>query len=163
MYNILFYSIDCNYSKLIIKKLHDENMLNQFKLIDIAKIKDIPKIITSVPTIIVKDVNKPLIGIHAFNWIENTKYFYQKTNNIKSAMLKIPPNSNVLTTSNKINEYFEEDQYNYIDSNDIAKYKIMDSNEIIKDVKLNQTLQQRKLSELLLLRNEQFEKIISNN
>ena len=40
--------------------------------------------ITNIPTIIVKNVNVPLTGIKAFAWLENSKYFYQQTNNINN-------------------------------------------------------------------------------
>lgn len=174
-HNILFYSLDCKHSKLLLQKLQDENMINEFKLIDIKKIKVLPKIITSVPTIIVKDINRPLVGIHAFNWIENTKYFYQKTNNIKN-VVRFPPTNNKSFGNkgyNKGDKMFDDyASLNDSDDEKITKekfitsksnnYKIMEKQEIIKDVKVNQDIQQRKLNELMLLRNKQLEAIISN-
>lgn len=172
--NLLFYSLDCKHSKLILQKLQDENMINDFKLIDIKKIKVLPKIITSVPTIIVKDINRPLVGMHAFNWIENTKYFYQKTNNIKNVVRFPPKNKNSDSKGfNKADKMFDDyASLNDSDDEKITKekfitsksndYKIMDKQEIIKDVKVNQTVQQKKLNELMLLRNKQLEAIISN-
>jgi hypothetical protein len=171
--NILFYSLECKHSKLILQKLQDENMINDFKLIDIKKIKVLPKIITSVPTIIAKDINRPLVGIHAFNWIENTKYFYQKTNNIKN-VVKFPPKSKSSDKGyNKADKMFDDyASLNDSDDEKITKekfitsknnnFKIMDKQEVITDVKVNQDVQQRKLNELMLLRNKQLEAIISN-
>ena len=172
--NLLFYSLDCKHSKLMLQKLQDENMINDFKLIDIKKIKVLPKIITSVPTIIVKDINRPLVGLHAFNWIENTKYFYQKTNNIKNVVKFPPKNKNADSKGFSKSDKMFDDYASLNDSDDekITKekfitsksnnYKIMEKQEVIKDVKLNQTIQQKKLNELLLLRNQQLEAIISN-
>ena len=176
MQNLLFYSEYCKFSKLLIKKLEDENLINEFKLIDIKTVKELPKIITNVPTIIVKNINRPLVGIHAFNWIENTKYFYQKTNNIKN-VFKIPPSKNDINqlkgfkSVNKISDDFSSinDKDDNIltyekfvsPTNSGINFKITDNQELITETKINQTVQQKKLHELILLRNKQIETIIN--
>ena len=73
--NILFYSDKCQYCGLFLKKIHSENMLHNFKLINVHELKQIPAAITNVPTIIINNINVPLSGIHAFEWLEKTKYF----------------------------------------------------------------------------------------
>ena len=95
--HLLFYSSErCEYSALFIKKIKDENLLNEFKLIDVLELhrngKKIPPAITNTPTVIVTNMTKPLTGKEAFDWVETAKYFYQKTNNVnlpvKTTLLK---------------------------------------------------------------------------
>ena len=82
--HLLFYASEgCKFSQSFIKKLKDENLLNEFKLIDVLELhrngKKIPSEITNTPTIIVKNMSTPLTGKEAFDWIDTIKYFYQKT------------------------------------------------------------------------------------
>ena len=75
--NLIFYSNSCDYCRDLAKLMADVGVLNNFKRFctDDPNIK-IPSIIKTVPTIIVRGINKPLSGTDAFNYIKqlnNTK------------------------------------------------------------------------------------------
>lgn len=174
MSNILFYSQKCKYSMLFIKKLQDENMIQEFRLIDILEIKKIPDIITNIPTIIVKNINVPLSGINAFNWLENSKYFYRQTNNINNIVPYISISQDSISNDNTNNRKTEDfANINDDDDDKITKNKfnsatenrqITDNiNQQIKDNKLSQDQQLKQLNELLMVRKTQLKNIIEKN
>jgi hypothetical protein len=119
MNNILFYSDKCQFSQTFIKKLNEEIelsskdnnqsrniMLKSIKLVNISTLKKIPEQITTIPTIIVENINVPLSGLDAFSWLDNSKFFYQQTNNIKNNIrhLNIVNDTTHVTNINSINK-----------------------------------------------------------
>lgn len=88
--NYLFYSNKCPYSMHIIKLLTSNNIIGNFKLIDVNK-HEIPQNIKSVPTLIIKDIIKPLVGKEALNWVKMQDYVniitYNSTINIHNNKL----------------------------------------------------------------------------
>jgi hypothetical protein len=169
--NILFYSDKCQYCVLFIKKLHSENMLPNFKLINVHELKQIPAAITNVPTIIVNNINVPLSGINAFEWLEKTKYFYQRTNNInvKVNHININQDTSMCIEDTKIHK--PTDIYaNLKDEDDEKRTKIKfngatqnisitdatDIKQTIHDQKINSDLQAKKLNELIMARKNQM-------
>ncbi len=87
---VIFYSDKCEYSKKLIIYLDNNNIKSYFKLVNIDII-DPPKEIDIVPTIIDEELNQPLKGKQAFEYILNIKYFNNPTNNIE--LIKyLPPN-----------------------------------------------------------------------
>jgi len=173
--NILFYSNKCHYSNLFLNKLKDENMINDFKLINVLEVKnkDIPDIITSVPTIIIKNINTPLVGINAFNWLDNNKFFYQKTNNINNKIKPCNVNYDYLTIDNNNNIFANLDDKEDEKNIDVKFNRALNltnitemgniENKIIED-KIKEETYNKKLNELLLLRKKQMSQLqIQNN
>jgi len=80
---ILFYSDQCEFSKKIIEYIDKNNLKKNFNMINVNKLKQIPENITVVPTIITDNVEAPLEGKKAFEYIINQKYFFHPTNNVE--------------------------------------------------------------------------------
>lgn len=78
---LLFYSDKCVYCAQLLAKLKEKNITN-IKLICVDKVR-VPDIITQVPTLAVKSMNKPLVGKHVFDWVESQTFFNIPTNNIQ--------------------------------------------------------------------------------
>lgn len=89
----LYYSESCNVCSQLIEYLKKNNIINQFKLIDINK-NEKPKEIDIIPTIIDSDLNQPQKGKQAFEYLLNIKYFNNPTNNIEYVK-NIPPNPKI--------------------------------------------------------------------
>lgn len=89
----LYYSENCNVCLKLIEYLEKNNIINQFKLIDINK-NGKPKEIDVVPTIIDSDLNQPQKGKQAFEYLLNIKYFNNPTNNIEY-IKNIPSNPKI--------------------------------------------------------------------
>jgi hypothetical protein len=66
----------------MLEYIQKNNITKNFNMINIDKLKVIPKNITIVPTIIDPKIEAPLEGRKAFEFIINQKYFYNPTNNI---------------------------------------------------------------------------------
>ena len=123
----LYYSESCNVCMQLIEYLEKNNIINQFRLIDISKnVK--PREVDVVPTIIDSDLNQPQKGKQAFEYLLNIKYFNNPTNNIEYVK-NIPPNPKIendkLASIHKsdgleiINEIFEikNDTQNFYNDN----------------------------------------------
>lgn len=173
--NILFYSDKCKYCTLFINKLHNENMLSNFKLINVHELKQIPTAVTNVPTIIVNNINVPLSGINAFEWLEKSKYFYQRTNNVnvKVNHININQDTSMCVENTKINK--PSDIYaNLKDEDDDKRTKIKfngatqnisitdatDIKQTIHDQKINQDIQNKQLNDLIMARKNQITQFI---
>ena len=89
----LYYSENCNICLKLIEYLEKNNIINQFKLIDINK-NEKPKEVDVIPTIIDSDLNQPQKGKQAFEYLLNIKYFNNPTNNIEY-IKNIPPNPKI--------------------------------------------------------------------
>lgn len=77
--NILFYSLKCETSKNLLIILKNENLLNYFKLICVDdKLNKLPPQITMVPTMMVTNINKLLVGQETFEWVKQIKFFRQQ-------------------------------------------------------------------------------------
>lgn len=101
---IIFYSEQCNFSKKLLDYINKNNLIHQFKLINIDNIKNIPSNIDSVPTIIDTDLNQYLKSKKVFEYIVNIKYFNNPTNNIEYAK-NIPNNPLIIEDNKAFNEY----------------------------------------------------------
>ena len=89
----LYYSESCNVCFQLIEYLEKNNIINQFRLIDINK-NEKPKEVDVIPTIIDSDLNQPQKGKQAFEYLLNIKYFNNPTNNIEYVK-NIPPNPKI--------------------------------------------------------------------
>jgi hypothetical protein len=90
---VVFYSEQCEYCKKLLAYMDKYNINSLFKLINIDK-TTAPKDIDIVPTIIDTELNQPLKGKKAFEYLFNIKYFNNPTNNIE-LIKEIPPNPNI--------------------------------------------------------------------
>jgi hypothetical protein len=175
--HLLFYaSSGCEYSNLFIKKIKEEDMLNLFKLIDVLELhrkgQKIPPEITNTPTIIIQNTITPLTGADAFAWVENSKYFYQKTNNIHhaaKAVTYVPKNTDESTEGADLKKNEEFANIKDADDEEITKKKYNGatqnvsitnsaSHQSVTDQKMTQDVQNKRLQELLNLRNMQLAK-----
>lgn len=167
--NILFYSsVGCLYSEQILKKIKDEKLIDNFKLINVYELyksgKQIPSEITETPTMIIYNIPKPLVGAEAFDWIDNHKYFYQKTNNVNNVKIAIP----IITECKDAADLKKNDEFANIKDNDDEettkkKYNgatqnnlITNSEKYITEQKMTMEIQNKKLQELLLQRKLQL-------
>lgn len=70
----IFYSKYCQNCKDFLQELYKtEDLYAKFNKICVDGKKNIPKQITSVPTIIVPQIQKPLVGEEAFFWLDGMK------------------------------------------------------------------------------------------
>ena len=77
--NTLFYSTKCKTCNFLIQLLQKEKLLKYFKLICVDNKKNkLPAFIEAVPTMIVRQINKPLVAEETFRWVET----YKKMNSI---------------------------------------------------------------------------------
>ena len=104
---VIFYSSNCEHCNKLISYLDKYNIKNQFKLINIDTLDKIPNSIDIVPTIIDSDLNQPLKGKKAFEYVNNLKYFNNSTNNYTIHNLPKPN----IEEDNKANNL----SYNHLD------------------------------------------------
>lgn len=90
---VVFYSNKCEYSKKLLAYLEKNNITNMFKLINIDTQKHIEDI-DIVPTIIDSELNQPMKGKKAFEYLLNLKYFNNPTNNV-DYIKELPANPNI--------------------------------------------------------------------
>ncbi len=168
----VFYSNKCQYCDNLLKAIQNERLVEHCQLICFeTNPEKIPNIITNVPTIIAKDLMKPLVGMEAIVWIENRKFFNQITNNIVSNNVINPNIVSALKDLefNKSESSSISDHYTNITDTNIDKlmmeYEKIDvnapitndiTNKKISDIKITDELQEQKLKELILLRKHQL-------
>ena len=169
--HILFYSEKCNHCSVLLTTITNTSTQDNYKFISVdnSSIK-IPEIITKVPTLIVRGMNKPLVGKEVFSWINSQQFMNLSTNNINKNTNN-PKFKSDNTLANTID-------INYVSLNgtdDDMNKKIVkvnkfndilitdDINKVIKDHKINQELQNSKLSQLLNNRTSQIETILNFN
>lgn len=167
---VLFYSDDCKYCKKMLLYLDKYNIKSEYKLIDINN-KKIPININIdiVPTIIDTELNQPLKGKKAFEYLTNIKYFNNETNNIEIAK-KIPPNPDIpiddkanqkdinqlsLKQDNNESLLFNENKDNTKNNESLTFYENNKNNDIInstKEMANSRQIQDTKLITLLKIR-----------
>jgi len=185
MSNILFYSDKCQFSLKFIEKLKEQQLLynsvspspHQFKLINVMETKNIPENIKSIPTIIVQNINVPLSGSDAFNWVDNFKFFYRETNNInktkniENIKIQVDNTMNAESIKNKKSDEYanlkdEDDdkitktKYNGVNQN-ISITNLDSLKETIHEDKINGELQNKKVDDLIEQRKYQMQLFIN--
>jgi arsenate reductase-like glutaredoxin family protein len=90
---VVFYSEQCEYSKKLLAYLEKNNIKNLFKLVNIDN-TDVPDDIDVVPSIVDTELNQPMKGKKAFEYLLNLKYFNNPTNNV-DFIKELPPNPNI--------------------------------------------------------------------
>jgi len=88
---ILFYSKTCDFCMKLIEYINKNNLNEYFNMICIDDdTTKIPKNITVVPTIIDEEIEAPLEGKKAFEYVINQKYFNHPTNNTEFTKNGVP-------------------------------------------------------------------------
>ena len=76
--NVLFYSQKCDTCRNLFMVLKNENLIGHFKLICVDdKLDKLPQNMI-VPTMIVININKPLVAQETFEWIKQMKFIRQQ-------------------------------------------------------------------------------------
>lgn len=76
--NIIFYSRTCATCKNLLNILMNEDLLKFFKMYCVDdNLNNVPSYIHTVPTMIVANINKPLVAQEAFAWIQKMKFIKQ--------------------------------------------------------------------------------------
>jgi len=174
--HILFYSDRCPHCinlLYLIKRVGTETNY-KYIAVDNPNGPKLPEIITDVPTLIVKGMNKPLIGKEVFTWIESLGYMNLNTNNITTVKnpnftskidLSLNSNGNGIDI-NFISLTDNDDELNksIVNFNSLNKIFITeDINKIIVDSKIRKDIQDKKLLELLESRTGDLDSILSLN
>lgn len=98
---VIFYSNHCEHSVKLLAYLDKHNIKNMFKLVCVDNV-DPPKEIDIVPTIVDSELNQPLKGKKAFDYLLNLKYFNNPTNNIE-LVKEIPSNPEIPEDDKAVN------------------------------------------------------------
>lgn len=161
--NLLFYSKTCKMCYNLLNVLEVEELLKFFNLVCVDdKISYLPPQIKVVPTMIVKNVNKPLVGKETFQWIELMKCIkkYKEQNQDK----KIDLRAYIRTEMG-----FFSDIFSYVNHDNPLEqsfYTLSGSEEAINTVpeygKINKLEQNKKIKELQIQRTQQEKEIKQN-
>lgn len=166
---VVFYSEQCDYCKKLLGYLDKYNIKPLFKLINIDKTQA-PKEIDMVPTIIDTELNQPLKGKKAFEYLLHVKYFNNPTNNIEYVK-ELPPkpeipedvlavksetinlnldnsNSFAIKTDSQINDLFKENESTVF----YEASKQMDISKSSQEMAQLRQIQDKKLQALLKMR-----------
>lgn len=162
--SIIFYSNKCIYCKKIIDLISKENIFDNFKLICIdGNSKNYPYI-QRVPTLLLSEKQKPLVGVHAFNYLQAHTQFYKSTNNINlNPNINMSSNLNPLLyeNDNKLKNNSHNNNFSFVDEkNDTSlieqfKPNIEKFHNLPEVDRINSTNQRNKLNDLMKLRNRQ--------
>ena len=87
---VLFYSKTCDFCTKLLEYINKNNLTEYFNIICIDDDIKIPNNITVVPTIIDEEIEAPLEGKKAFEYVINQKYFNHPTNNIEFIKNGVP-------------------------------------------------------------------------
>lgn len=88
--NILFYSRACETCHNLLSLLQNENLLCNFKLFCVdERLNELPPYITVVPTMIIANINKPLVAKETFEWIQQIKFLRHNQQTIMEMNKKI--------------------------------------------------------------------------
>lgn len=157
MNNLLFISYNCPTCQNLLNLLKNEKLINAFNIFCVdGKIDKVPKYIEKVPTMIVENVNKPLVANEIFDWI----------NKLKSAKTNTMPNTNLLGysdiehnnnrdnlfTSIKNDNFSTKSYFNYKDETKHAIYTAPEQK------KIKESEQKSLIDKMVQKRNEQDNK-----
>ncbi len=162
--NILFYSNKCKFCKQMIHLINETDDVKSYKLICIDNNSENFPYIQRVPTLLVAEYKKPIVGINAFNWIKSKNQFNKNTNNINlKPNNNLNPNQNTLLYNNdklKGNNSRSKD-FTFIEGNTNDHIeKFYDTNDekiytLPEGERIDQNVQKKKLNKLMNLRTKQ--------
>jgi len=141
--------------------------IKSFKLICIDDNSDKFPYIQRVPTLLIAEYKKPIVGINAFNWINSKNQFNKNTNNINlNPNSNLNPKLNTLLNDN-LNDKLQGknktnvDDYSFIEDKDDSKIEMFydtKSNKmhtLPEADRIDQNIQKKKLNKLMNLRSRQ--------
>lgn len=131
---IIFYSEQCEYSKKLLAYLEKNNIKNLFKLVNIDK-TDVPDKIDVVPSIIDTELNQPMKGKKAFEYLLNLKYFNNPTNNI-DYIKELHVNPNIPEDDKAVKSKTFNLELNSTNTNKVSTETIL--NDLFKNVTIEQ-------------------------
>lgn len=163
---VIFYSDRCEYSKKMLAYLDKYNLKSLFNLVNID-VTNVPPEIDIVPAILDTELNQPLKGKDAFEYLVNIKYFNNPTNNIEY-IKDLPPNpaipeddkanavetinlklnSNTISNDNTFNDLFKENE----SAQFYKKYKEMEVQKATTLMTNERNIQDKKLATLLRMK-----------
>ena len=162
---ILFYSNECKFSSKLLEYIKNNNLIDFFKLVDIDLLQNIPENINIVPTIIDSNIEAPLDGKKAFEYVINHKFFNHPTNNIDFWVNSpIPKPSieedNKALDKSKLNFFASLDDDNKINNNNLTNNKLStkvsncSSNNRLLLINRNNTMNKNKIVQNLTNSNQ---------
>merc|ERR1712146_173499 len=141
--------------------------IRSFKLICIDDNSDNFPYIQRVPTLLIAEYKKPIVGINAFNWINSKNQFNKSTNNINlNPNSNLNPKLNTLLNDN-LNDKLQGknktnvEDYSFIEDKDDSKIEMFyDTNTnkmhtLPEAERIDQNIQKKKLNKLISLRSLQ--------
>jgi len=160
--NILFYSNNCETCKSLIKILENEKLIQYFLPVCVDdKLERLPPQIEVVPTMIVKNMNKPLIAEETFEYVKQVKFIKNSQNNFNenNSYKGLVGFTDVELGSHSDSFAFTKDNapalpQNYLGYKDDEKHTIFTAPE---QNKLKDTDQNKLISELIGKRDKQDE------
>ena len=162
--NILFYSNKCKFCKQMIHLINEIDNVKSYKLICIDNNSENFPYIQRVPTLLVAEYKKPIVGINAFNWIKSKNQFNKSTNNINlKPNNNLNPSQNTLLYNNdklKGNNSKSKDFTFIEDKKSDLMEKFYDTNDekiytLPEGERIDQNIQKKKLNKLMNLRTKQ--------
>ena len=162
--NILFYSKKCQTCNNLINILNNENLLPIFDLFCVdGQLNLLPSYIKIVPTMIVHNINKPLVGSQTFDWIKTIKYLKNKKNNISDDSIS-GWNENEMAGKSDIYAYKSSNNNNafshsFYDINSDKKQIIYTSPEIDKIDNNKQTILLNNINNTRSLQDKEYSKL----
>lgn len=161
--NLIFYSKTCGTCFKLIQLLEKENFLKYFKLLCIdGRYEMLPPQITAVPTMIVRNINKPLGPNDCFKWIECMVDF---RDNKKKDKGEVNINGFSELEFNKFSDLFTFVQTDDPLLQSFHKYKDEENNSIFTaplENKITNRDQQKRIKELEIIRSQQDNKFKSD-
>jgi hypothetical protein len=140
---LVFYSEQCEYSKKLLAYLEKNNIKNLFKLINID-ICEAPDDIDVVPSIIDTELNQPMKGKKAFEYLLHLKYFNNPTNNI-DYVKELPPNPNIPEDDRADKSKILNLELGSSSTSTVSTETIL--NDLFNNISKNVSLDQEKVSE----------------
>ena len=151
---VVFYSNKCQHCLKLVTLMKNMDMVQHFNFICVDNNNNIPNNIKKVPTLIVPDLNRPIEGKKAFEWVKNNKYFYRNTNNIYDAKHITNPNikEDNFVSGTEINGNFTTVK----DENKVNTNKVL--NPSTQDIELQKMLDARKKQDAEIKQLDNFKK-----
>jgi hypothetical protein len=167
---VIFYSAKCQFCQKLLIYIDKNNISKYFKLINIDT-TSVPKQITVVPTIVDEELNEPMEGKKAFEYLLNLKFFNNPTNNVEIVKL-LPPNPDIPEDTKAIKSFApvldlstndprnENKMGELFTNNESAKFyeerKNQEVKKIAKEMSQARQIQEKELTLLIKMRQQKY-------
>lgn len=172
--NIVIYASKSKLCYTLLNAMNSCGILGFFQLIDVCdpRIKIPREVTNSVPTLIISNIKKPLVGDEAFIWVENTRKWKEQNNKLKQMVKNNVYQWNMLSTNQNVSDkklagYVGSemngfsDKFCILDNNGALPQNFVSPFEDIKiytaneEHKINKLEQDKRLNEKMKQREEQ--------